>query len=55
MMAAALADGKTTIHNAAQEPEIEDLADLLNKMGARIKGAGTETIDEPNPVAPKIV
>jgi UDP-N-acetylglucosamine 1-carboxyvinyltransferase len=45
MMAAALADGKTTIHNAAQEPEIEDLADLLNKMGARIKGAGTETIE----------
>ena len=45
MMAAALADGKTTIHNAAQEPEIEDLADLLNKMGARIKGAGTPTIE----------
>ena len=45
MMAAALASGKTTIHNAAQEPEIEDLADLLNKMGARIKGAGTPTIE----------
>jgi UDP-N-acetylglucosamine 1-carboxyvinyltransferase len=45
MMAAALANGKTTIHNAAQEPEIEDLADLLNKMGARIKGAGTPTIE----------
>ncbi len=45
MMAAALATGKTTIHNAAQEPEIEDLADLLNKMGARIKGAGTATIE----------
>src|SRR5215204_3301496 len=45
MMAASLADGKTTIHNAAQEPEIEDLADLLNKMGARIKGAGTGTIE----------
>lgn len=44
MMAASLADGKTTIHNAAQEPEIEDLADLLNKMGARVKGAGTPTI-----------
>ncbi|HEY0659520.1 MAG TPA: UDP-N-acetylglucosamine 1-carboxyvinyltransferase [Pyrinomonadaceae bacterium] len=41
MMAAALAKGKTTIHNAACEPEIEDLAELLNKMGARIKGAGT--------------
>lgn len=45
MMAAALAAGKTTIHNAAQEPEIEDLADLLNKMGARIKGAGTSAIE----------
>lgn len=45
LMAAALASGKTTIHNAAREPEIEDLADLLNKMGARIKGAGTETIE----------
>ncbi|HEX8198295.1 MAG TPA: UDP-N-acetylglucosamine 1-carboxyvinyltransferase [Pyrinomonadaceae bacterium] len=45
MMAAALARGKTTIHNAALEPEIEDLAQLLNKMGARIKGAGTATIE----------
>lgn len=45
MMAASLADGKTVIHNAAMEPEIEDLADLLNKMGARIKGAGTPQID----------
>ncbi|MBA4122736.1 MAG: UDP-N-acetylglucosamine 1-carboxyvinyltransferase [Acidobacteria bacterium] len=44
MMAASLARGKTTIHNAAREPEIEDLAELLNKMGANIKGAGTETI-----------
>ncbi len=44
MMAASLARGKTTIHNAACEPEIEDLAELLNKMGARITGAGTETI-----------
>ncbi len=44
MMAAALADGKTTIHNAAREPEIEDLAELLNKMGAKISGAGTETM-----------
>jgi UDP-N-acetylglucosamine 1-carboxyvinyltransferase len=44
MMAAVLAKGKTKIHNAAREPEIEDLAELLNKMGARIKGAGTETI-----------
>jgi UDP-N-acetylglucosamine 1-carboxyvinyltransferase len=45
MMAAVLAKGKTTIHNAAREPEIEDLAELLNKMGARIKGAGTERIE----------
>jgi UDP-N-acetylglucosamine 1-carboxyvinyltransferase len=45
MMAAALASGKTTIRNAAQEPEIEDLAELLNKMGARIKGDGTATIE----------
>ena len=45
MMAAVLAKGKTTIHNAAEEPEIEDLAELLNKMGARIKGAGTSTIE----------
>ncbi|MDM7921812.1 MAG: UDP-N-acetylglucosamine 1-carboxyvinyltransferase, partial [Pyrinomonadaceae bacterium] len=44
MMAAALADGITTIHNAAREPEIEDLADLMNKMGAKITGAGTDTI-----------
>lgn len=45
MMAAALAKGKTTIKNAAQEPEIEDLAELINKMGARIKGAGTSVIE----------
>lgn len=45
MMAAVLAKGKTKILNAAQEPEIEDLAELLNKMGARIKGAGTGTIE----------
>ncbi len=45
LMAAALAKGKTTIHNAAREPEIEDLAELLNKMGAKISGAGTETIE----------
>ncbi len=44
MMAAVLATGTTTIHNAAREPEIEDLADLLNKMGAKISGAGTETM-----------
>ncbi len=45
MMAAALANGKTTIHNAACEPEVEDLAELLNKMGAKITGAGTSTIE----------
>ena len=45
MMAAALAKGKSVIKNAACEPEIEDLAELLNKMGARIKGAGTDTIE----------
>jgi UDP-N-acetylglucosamine 1-carboxyvinyltransferase len=44
MMAAALAEGQTTLMNAALEPEITDLADLLNKMGARISGAGTSTI-----------
>lgn len=45
MMAAALAKGKTTINNAAREPEIEDLAELLNKMGAKISGAGTEKME----------
>jgi UDP-N-acetylglucosamine 1-carboxyvinyltransferase len=44
MMAAALAKGKSVIKNAACEPEIEDLAELLNKMGARIRGAGTPEI-----------
>ena len=45
MMAAVLAKGKTILKNAAEEPEIEDLAELLNKMGARIKGAGTAVIE----------
>jgi len=44
MMAAALADGKTIIENAAREPEIVDLADCLNAMGANITGAGTDTL-----------
>jgi UDP-N-acetylglucosamine 1-carboxyvinyltransferase len=44
MMAAALADGVTLIENAAREPEVVDLADYLNKMGAKITGAGTDTI-----------
>jgi UDP-N-acetylglucosamine 1-carboxyvinyltransferase len=44
MMAATLARGRTTINNAAREPEVKDLAELLNKMGARVRGAGTPTI-----------
>ena len=44
MMAAALAEGVTTLENAAREPEIEELAIVLNKMGARIQGAGTSVI-----------
>lgn len=44
MMAATLAKGTTLIENAAREPEIVDLAIFLNKMGANVKGAGTETI-----------
>jgi UDP-N-acetylglucosamine 1-carboxyvinyltransferase len=45
MMAAVLADGITTIRNAAAEPEIVDLARFLRSMGARIKGDGTDTIE----------
>jgi UDP-N-acetylglucosamine 1-carboxyvinyltransferase len=44
MMAASLAQGTTVIENAAREPEIVDVADCLNKMGARISGAGTRQI-----------
>jgi UDP-N-acetylglucosamine 1-carboxyvinyltransferase len=44
MMAACLAEGRTTLSNVAMEPEISDLADLLNKMGAKVQGAGTEVI-----------
>jgi len=44
MMAATLAWGRTTLYNAAREPEIADLAELLNKMGARVRGAGSSTI-----------
>ncbi|MFD1126301.1 UDP-N-acetylglucosamine 1-carboxyvinyltransferase [Lentilactobacillus raoultii] len=44
MMAATLAVGKTVIQNAAREPEIVDLANVLNKMGAKVVGAGTEQI-----------
>ncbi len=45
MMAASLASGKTILRNSACEPEITDLAELLNKMGARIRGAGTTRIE----------
>ncbi len=56
MMAATLAKGTTVLENAAREPEIEDLALMLNKMGARIRGAGTpiitiEGVDELQPVS----
>jgi len=44
MMAATLADGETAIENAAREPEVADLAEFLNSMGAKISGAGTDTI-----------
>jgi UDP-N-acetylglucosamine 1-carboxyvinyltransferase len=44
MMAAVLADGETVLENAAREPEVGDLAELLVKMGAQIEGAGTSTI-----------
>jgi UDP-N-acetylglucosamine 1-carboxyvinyltransferase len=44
MMAASLAEGVTVLNNVAREPEVTDLADLLNKMGARIQGAGSSTI-----------
>ncbi len=44
MMAATLADGMTVIENAAKEPEIEDLAAVLKKMGAKVAGAGTDVI-----------
>jgi UDP-N-acetylglucosamine 1-carboxyvinyltransferase len=55
MMAASLAKGRTTIENAAREPEVEELATVLNKMGARIQGAGTsvvtiEGVDELHPI-----
>ena len=44
LMAATLCEGTTTINNAAQEPEIQDLGNMLNLMGAQIKGTGTSTI-----------
>jgi UDP-N-acetylglucosamine 1-carboxyvinyltransferase len=45
MMAGALAKGRTVIENAAREPEVEELARVLNKMGAKVHGAGTSIID----------
>ena len=44
MMAASLAEGKTLIENAACEPEVVDLADMLNAMGAHVSGAGSPRI-----------
>ena len=44
MMAATLAEGKTTLTNVAKEPEIIDLADMLNSMGAKVEGAGSDQI-----------
>jgi UDP-N-acetylglucosamine 1-carboxyvinyltransferase len=44
MMAAVLAEGQTVIHNAAREPEVEDLANFLNIMGAKVSGIGTSTL-----------
>jgi UDP-N-acetylglucosamine 1-carboxyvinyltransferase len=60
MMAAALARGRTTLENCASEPEVEELARVLNKMGARIHGAGTslitvEGVDELHPVDHAII
>jgi UDP-N-acetylglucosamine 1-carboxyvinyltransferase len=60
MMAAVLAKGRTVLENAAREPEVEDLALLLNKMGARISGAGTpiitiDGVDELQPVEHTII
>jgi UDP-N-acetylglucosamine 1-carboxyvinyltransferase len=60
MMAAALAKGCTTLENAACEPEVEEMARVLNKMGARIRGAGTslitiEGVDELHPLDHAII
>jgi UDP-N-acetylglucosamine 1-carboxyvinyltransferase len=60
MMAAALAKGRTALENAAREPEVEELARVLNKMGAKIRGAGTSLItidgvDELQPVEHSVI
>ena len=60
MMAGALAKGMTTLENAAREPEVEELATVLNKMGAKIRGAGTSVItidgvDELHPIEHSVI
>src|SRR3990167_2726809 len=60
MMAAALAKGRTVIENAAREPEVEELGLVLNKMGAKVQGAGTpiitiEGVDELSPIEHSII
>jgi len=60
MMAASLAKGRTTIENAAREPEVEELARVLNKMGGHVHGAGTsvvniEGVDDLHPVEHAII
>jgi UDP-N-acetylglucosamine 1-carboxyvinyltransferase len=60
MMAAATAKGETILENAAREPEIPELAEVLNKMGAKIEGAGTDTVritgvDELQPVTHSVM
>ena len=60
MMAAALAKGQSTLENAAREPEVEELARVLNKMGARIRGAGSslitvEGVDELHPIEHTVI
>lgn len=45
MMAATLAEGRTVVENSAKEPEVEELASVLNKMGAKIRGAGSDVIE----------
>jgi UDP-N-acetylglucosamine 1-carboxyvinyltransferase len=60
MMAAALARGRTTLENAAREPEVEELGRVLNKMGARVRGAGTslvtiEGVEELHPIEHAVI
>jgi UDP-N-acetylglucosamine 1-carboxyvinyltransferase len=60
MMAAALAKGISTLENAAREPEVEELGTVLNKMGAKIRGAGTsvvtvEGVDELHPIEHSVI